>query len=183
MVVTPRRDIAQRKDRAMTPKELPSIDEIRKHLAVDEDGVLYRNGNMLNIKPHRDGYLYVCVGGGQYPAHRISYALQSGEIPSTNEFVDHINGNKTDNRLSNLRLVSHNVNMKNQKRRNTNTSGYTGVRWIKGTNKWRVKIVVDYKDIHLGYFDELGDAIAARKKAEREKGFHVNHGRNDGHAG
>lgn len=165
----------------MIPKELPTIDEIRKHIAVDENGILYRNGKKVNIKPHRDGYLYISVKGETYPAHRIAYSLQSGRTPSTDEFVDHINGDQTDNRLQNLRLVPHRLNMKNQKTRNTNQSGCTGVHWDKSVNKWRAKITVNYKAIYLGVFDEMDDAIKARKNAERENGFHINHGRKDGH--
>ena len=167
----------------MIPKELPTIDEIRKHLAVDEHGILYRNGKKVNIKPHRDGYLYISVKGETYPAHRIAYSLQIGRSLEANEIIDHINGEKQDNSVDNLRIVSHSINMKNQKMRNTNKSGCTGVYWIKAISKWRAKIIVDYNDVHLGYFDKMDDAIAARKNAERENGFHINHGRKDGHTG
>lgn len=166
----------------MTPKELPSIDEIRKHLSVDENGNLFRNGKPLKTKPHKDGYTYVSINGERYTAHRISYSLQVDRCLKPDEIIDHVNGDKQNNSLFNLRVVSQKINMKNQKRRNTNKSGVTGVRWDKDIKKWRSMIVVNYKATHLGYFEDFGEAVAVRKAAEAKNGFHINHGRKDGHA-
>ena len=92
-----------------------------------------------------------------------------------NEVVDHIdhpktNENKYDNRKSNLRRVTQSQNCMNQHIRSNNTSGVKGVSWCKEKNKWQVKITVNYKQIHLGFFDEgkLQDAINARKNAEEK---------------
>lgn len=80
--------------------------------------------------------------------------------------VDHINHIKTDNRKSNLRIATYSQNSMNQKKRSVNTSGITGVSWFERDQNWRVQIMVNRKNIHIGYFDNLQDAIKARKEAE-----------------
>lgn len=89
--------------------------------------------------------------------------------------IDHINGDVTDNRISNLREVSASVNGQNCKRRHDNTTGVTGVSRTK--NSFRAEICVAGKRHRLGQFRSIEQAIAARKLAEREMGFHENHGR------
>lgn len=76
------------------------------------------------------------------------------------------NAHKIDNRKSNLEIVSHADNMKNQGKYKNNTSGVTGVCWYPNYNQWMAYINVDHNRIHLGYFDEKEDAISARKQAE-----------------
>jgi hypothetical protein len=125
--------------------------------ALDKDG--YRRG-----KIHRRGYL----------AHRIIWAIVYGEWPDQ---IDHIDGDKVNNRINNLRSVSHAENGKNQKRRNTNTSGVMGVVWSKPSEKWVAQIKVAGRYRYLGMFQNLEEAVAARRTAEREHGFHRNHGR------
>lgn len=80
--------------------------------------------------------------------------------------IDHINHNTLDNRKLNLRIVTKSQNGMNQRRRNTNKSGITGVTWCDKRNKWRAHIVVDRKQKHLGRFTLKKDAINARVKAE-----------------
>lgn len=80
--------------------------------------------------------------------------------------IDHRNNNKVDNRKSNLRKATISQNTMNRAIRNDNTSGCTGVYWNKQRNKWVAKIIVNKKQIHLGFFDKLEDAIKARKNAE-----------------
>lgn len=64
--------------------------------------------------------------------------------------VDHINGNKLDNRLSNLRLASKQENARNRGKNSNNRSGYKGVCFAKGSDKWRAYITVDGRQVHLG---------------------------------
>ncbi|MDW6181640.1 HNH endonuclease [Escherichia coli] len=88
-----------------------------------------------------------------------------------------MNGVRSDNRLSNLRLVTHQQNAQNQKRKITNSSGVTGVYFNKERCKWIANICVDGRTKYLGIFASIIDAIAERKRAEKELGFHENHGR------
>ena len=84
-----------------------------------------------------------------------------------NDVVDHINGNTLDNRKQNLRICSQQQNtMNNSNIRSNNTSGYKGVTWDKSKNKWTAQITVNYKNIHLGRYDKIEDAIKERQKAE-----------------
>ena len=82
--------------------------------------------------------------------------------------VDHINHNPLDNRKCNLRICTHKQNLRNQSINKNNTSGYPGVSWYKKYKKWKVRIISNGKDIHLGYYDDLEEAIKVRKQAEIE---------------
>lgn len=79
--------------------------------------------------------------------------------------VDHINGNKMDNRRTNLRICTHQQNSCNQKKRSTNKSGYTGVSFFKATGQYEAYIWCNYKKIYLGLFDSAVEAAMARDKA------------------
>lgn len=91
--------------------------------------------------------------------HRHILQLE-GYVLSNNE-IDHINGDGLDNRVENLRICSRKNNSRNRKLSKNNTSGYKGVIWINRLNKWRARIKVDYKTIHLGYFVSKDDAARA----------------------
>ena len=80
--------------------------------------------------------------------------------------VDHINGNRLDNRASNLRVCTHSQNQRNQTDRRTYTSSiYKGVSWHKGTQKWASNINVDGKMEYLGIFEDERDAAIAYNNA------------------
>lgn len=79
---------------------------------------------------------------------------------------DHINGNKLDNRRANIRFVTMSQSNQNRGVDKRNRSGYTGVQRNKGRNKWIARIQVNGKNIVLGRFDDIKDAIEARKQAE-----------------
>jgi len=121
-----------------------------------------------------EGYNQGALLGGRYFAHRVIMAMVYGETP---EQVDHINGNRQDNRLANLRGVTRQQNQQNKQRLKNNKSGCTGVAWHQVSGKWRSEIKVNNQSLHLGSFYNFDDAVAARKKAEKEHGFHANHGR------
>ncbi len=116
------------------------------------------------------GYRKVRVGRSNYSIHRIAWLMVHGEFPSV---LDHINGNRSDNRLSNLREVTVAENNRNASRRRDNTSGHSGVSWDNQRKYW-VAFIGRRK---LGRFHRLTDAIAARKAAELAHDFHMNHGR------
>lgn len=81
-------------------------------------------------------------------------------------YVDHINHNKTDNRKSNLRIVTNQQNAMNHVVRSGNRYGETGINFLNDRNKWRANITVNYKNISLGTFDTKEEAVLARKDAE-----------------
>lgn len=83
-----------------------------------------------------------------------------------NMVVDHINGNKLDNRKSNLRICTVKQNNYNHKIYKTSKTGYPGVGWHTKSGKWRARIQVDGKEIYLGIYENIEDAINARKTAE-----------------
>ena len=79
--------------------------------------------------------------------------------------VDHISGNKLDNRRVNLRLCTHQQNMFNQKKRNTNSTGFTGVSFLKCAGKYEAYVHCGGVKHHLGLFTSLSDAASVRDKA------------------
>lgn len=119
------------------------------------------------------GYIQISVNNHLYRAHRLAFMYMTGEFPVE---VDHINHNAADNRWSNLRPATSLINSRNMSRRHDNKSGCSGVTWSNSHKKWKVKITVNYEPIHLGVFNSLFDAVAARKSAENNFGFHPNHG-------
>ncbi|EPY4328991.1 HNH endonuclease [Klebsiella variicola] len=124
--------------------------------------------------PDTYGHLQVGVNGRLYLAHRLAWAIFYGAWPD--DEIDHISGIKTDNRIDNLRVVSTRVNCKNKRICRKNESGVTGVYWYKSRNLWRAKITVDGKHKHIGYFSSIEDAKKARVEAQKNFGFHDNHG-------
>jgi hypothetical protein len=109
-----------------------------------------------------------------YMAHRVAFALFHGRWP--NGEVDHINGDRADNRVENLREVSHARNSRNVAMSCKNTSGVTGVYWHKEISKWVAEIKVNRRKIYLGAFSDIEEAKAARLKAQSEYGFSARHG-------
>lgn len=127
------------------------------------------------------GYFQASVFGKKYLAHRIVWMWVFGRWPENQ--IDHINRDKCDNRIVNLRDVTQQQNLQNQAIQKNNTSGHLGVSWYKKRQKWQVHITVNSKQKYLGTFESIEDAIAARAAADIEYGFHENHGRDaDGEA-
>jgi hypothetical protein len=104
---------------------------------------------------------------------RVIWKLVFGVDPVE---VDHINGNRRDNRIENLRSVSPEENHRNQKLHCTNTSGVSGVFFVKSTRRWSARISVNNVKRSLGYFETREEAIVARRQAEKLHDYHVNHG-------
>ena len=121
------------------------------------------------------GYIIAFLEGTKYRAHHLAWLYVYGVLPKGQ--IDHINGNRTDNRIKNLREVTNQDNSKNSKLYSTNKTGYVGVGLLNG--KYRAFITINYKSYHLGMFDTLEEAIAARATASNKHNFHKNHGRTD----
>lgn len=124
-----------------------------------------------SLTGHKLGYIY----GIRFGAHRVAWAIHYGKWPDGE--IDHINGDTSDNRICNLRDVSHHENMMNKRTTKRNKSGINGVSWIKDRKKWYASIRYNGKTISLGKYDDKFEAARARKAAELKLGFHSNHGR------
>jgi len=122
-----------------------------------------------------NGYFVGAIFDKQLLAHRVAWAVYYGMWPA--EEIDHINGNRSDNRIKNLRSVTHQENGQNSSRPAHNTSGVTGVSWHKRDKVWRAFIKVDGQYKHIGSFGDFDSAVDARKAAERDCEFHPNHGK------
>lgn len=132
------------------------------------------SGKEIGGKPNSKGYVKVSIRCQDFSAHRIIWQLVYGEAP---EQVDHINGIRSDNRITNLRAVSNAENTKNQKERSSNTSGMMGVTYVKKSRLWYARVNDGGKQIHLGSFDTFEEAASVRRAAEARHGYHANHGR------
>tara|TARA_R100000951_G_scaffold90032_1_gene78169 strand:+ start:14751 stop:15239 length:489 start_codon:yes stop_codon:yes gene_type:complete len=157
-------------------KQLPSVEYLKECFDYNPDtGDLIRRSTGAIVNVNKDGYRAVKIGGTMYQAHRVCWKMHYGECPS--DQIDHINQDRGDNRIANLRVVSHQENGKNQKQSTRNTSGVTGVHWHTRDQRWRAKINIKGKSVFLGSFTDKIDAIYARYYAEQDYGFHENHGR------
>jgi len=115
--------------------------------------------------PNKAGYLKTFIDGKSYYNHRLVYLLYHGYFPEN--FVDHINRNKSDNRVSNLREVSRSCNLRNTGNPKNNTSGVKGVYFLKKENKWAAKIPLNKKMRSLGIYKSKEEAICARLAGEQ----------------
>jgi hypothetical protein len=122
-----------------------------------------------------------CIGsllGLNVSAHRVIWKMHTGKEPTE---IDHINGDRTDNRMENLRAASRVANSRNLGLARNNRSGATGVHWGAREEKWIVRIKVAGHYWHIGSFTELAAAIKARKSAQERFGFSKNHGGRSAH--
>ena len=119
--------------------------------------------------PDTSGHLQFCLwtNGTKrlYLVHRVIWEMHHGPIPEGIE-IDHRNGVRADNRIENLRLATEQQNAWNAKRRSDNSSGVKGVHPHKSTGKWAAQIQHEKKKIHLGLFDSVEEAAAARMTAQ-----------------
>lgn len=121
------------------------------------------------------GYLHGHVFKKHYFAHRVAWALHYGSWPEGQ--IDHVNGVRSDNRIENLRDVTHSDNQKNVKLRHDNKCGMPGIDWKKHASAWRVRVSREGKRHLVGYFKNLDEAMAARRYAQNQAAYHANHGR------
>ena len=105
------------------------------------------------------GYRNIMIDKISYQAHRLAWLFVYGKWPEKD--LDHINLERDDNRICNLRVVSDSENKQNQKMYKTNTSGFKGVSWCKNRKKWIASICINYKTIPLGKFDDPKEASLA----------------------
>jgi hypothetical protein len=127
---------------------------------------------------NRDGYVKVFVDGTYHSAHRVIWLHVFGDWVTYPEFeIDHVNGDRSDNRLKNLRKCTKSENQRNAGMRISNTSGVHGVNWKPkytskvGDGRWVARIWNGPRHVYLGAFKTLDEAKIARKAAERVLGF------------
>lgn len=111
---------------------------------------------------HYSGYRIICLMNKQYMAHRLIWAVYYNKWPDG--FLDHVDGNKSNNCINNLRLATRFQNGYNIGPKKISQSGYKNVQWDKDTNKWRVRVRVDGVRHHVGRFEKIDDAINSAKK-------------------
>lgn len=143
-----------------------------------ETGIMYRYLKSIEDRPigsdHGEGYLRARVDGKRYLIHRLAFLYMTGRWP--NNQIDHIDGNRLNNKWANLREASNQNNSKNQRIPSSNTSNTIGVYWHGREKKWRAQIVVNGHLKYLGSFQDLEEAVKSRKEAEEKYSFHKNHG-------
>ena len=125
---------------------------------------------------NKKGYIEIRYNHITYRAHRIAWYLHTGEDPHPLT-IDHINGDRSDNKMCNLRLATQGQNSKNQRKRKHTKSQYKGAHWREKSGKWQSQIRVDGKSIHLGYFcDDYEAHLAYCAAAARLHGEFANFG-------
>lgn len=113
------------------------------------------------------GYRGIKINERMFQASRLAWLWVHGRWPTG--YIDHIDGDRANNRLSNLRDVTPTQNKYNSSPFLNSKSGIKGVTWCKQTNKWKARIsIVRYKTLHIGFFMELADAQAAYEEKARE---------------
>lgn len=122
-----------------------------------------------------DGYFCGKLLGASIKAHAVIWAYCRGEWPDGE--IDHIDGDRGNNRIENLRCVDKSTNQRNASLRTDNTSGQVGVSFNKASNRWQARINNNGERVFIGSFVSFEAAVAARKNAEAKLGYHENHGR------
>ncbi len=162
------------------------MSEIFKTIAEYENYEVSNMGNVRNktfnrlLKPgiNRYGYNFVSLSKSGIKITKMVHRLVAEAFinnPDVKDCIDHIDNNKLNNNLSNLRFATTKENAQNKKVSINNTSGSKGVYWKKQTNKWGASIMIDGIQIHLGYFVNKEDAIQTRKiKANKVFGIFTN---------
>jgi hypothetical protein len=150
------------------PKPLPPISELRRRLAYRSDGVLiWKRPPGARAKAgskagHIDKYGYLCLklNSQTFKCHRVVWAILKREDPSELQ-IDHINGNKLDNKIANLRKATNCENTCNKK----TVKGYS---FYKRLKKWQAAVSLNGKHKHLGYFDTKKQAREAYLRAKEK---------------
>jgi len=119
------------------------------------------------IKPNK--HRYIKIKNKEYSASRLAWFYLYGYFPKND--IDHINRNSLDNRISNLREISHQHNSINANVSKNNTSKVTGVSWCKKSKKWLARIRVNYVAYNIGFHNDFLEAVCHRLAAEQCLGW------------
>jgi hypothetical protein len=122
-----------------------------------------------------NGYREIEINNKAYKAHRLAWLYVYGEMPK--KLIDHIDGNRSNNKISNLREATYQENSENYKTPKTNKSGVKNVSWYKSLNKWVVSISIRKTKKTVGYYDDLELAeLVAIEARNKYRGEFANHG-------
>lgn len=155
-------------------------EELKELLSYDPELGLFIwniNGSIagsIYVNLNKKRYIIIKIYGHRYGSHRLAWLYMTGYFPK-NE-IDHINGNGCDNRFENLREATRSENSRNTRLRVNNNSGVCGVFFCNTRKNWRCSIKENSKQITIGRYLSLFDAVCARKNAEIKYGYHKNHG-------
>ena len=138
----------------------PKTGTFRRNLTT---GSRVRAGDIAK-KLNDQGYVEIVILNTRLRGHRIAWAWMTGEWPK--EDIDHINGDRSDNRFSNLRAVNRSQNLQNTGIKKRNKSGVPGVHFCNERMKWVAQIKINKKPTVLGRFYKFEDAVAARWNAQ-----------------
>ena len=152
-------------------------DQIEELLEYRDGGLYWKVSNRASVSVgrrvgciHHSGYRHFRIFGKLYREHRVIFFLHHGYFP---EFVDHIDGDRQNNRIENLREATKSQNNMNAKLRKDNTSGIKGVSWHKQHKKWYVCLNLNRKQKFIGLFDdlELAELVSIEAKDKYHKEF------------
>ena len=154
----------------MTNQNESNIIEVYLPIVGFEKYEVSNNGNIRNrqtmriLKPYPDtrGYMNVCLNRNIKRVHQLVVCAFLTN-PENKNCVDHIDNDRLNNKLLNLRYATQHENHFNANLSRRNTSGAKGVSYHIIKKKWRARIKINSKEIHLGYFERIEDAIQARQ--------------------
>lgn len=124
------------------------------------------SGKDAGCRKATNGYVSIRIEGQLYRAHRVAWLYMRGEWPLLH--IDHMNGIKDDNRISNLRLATQTQNLYNKRTSKNSKTGVKGVCWDSSTNRYQVKISINGKAKHIGRYDSVEEGAAAYAEASRK---------------
>jgi len=150
-------------------KQYPSQETLKQNFIYKNGFLIHKNarigvkqGAIAGYESKTTGYVYIDL----YKAHRLIWIFHYSYSPSDD--IDHIDGNKTNNKIENLRVLTRSQNLHNAKAKRGNKGGCTGVSWVESKKRWQATICINYKQKYLGSSNSYLDACALRKSAENK---------------
>ena len=165
-------------------RTLPTVEQLERFIKYDpETGIFtrvaFKQNRMKNLinKPtgskSSNGYINIVVNNVRYSAHKLAWYMYYGHYP--NFYLDHCDGDKSNNAISNIRPSTPSENQKNRGKNRNNSSGSNGVS-RQPSGRWRVRVRVNGKLLSLGTYNTYSEACKVRKDYDILNGFSLTHG-------